>query len=208
MQNLHFKTFTNFAEFMHKSYKEIAKRDEDVSVIGYYEDIIEIFAALVRLGYKINTISISDPEYDNYCNEYILSLYGNEIWIEPCKRDDRYIDDFSTISFVLDSCSKGVCLSISSDISYEVTIDESHFAAVNVKNDSEAKTAFKEESSKSGTDLDSSNKVYLYHADENDKYHGFSASKYNDGVYRSCAYYTNNTLEKPDVDKIISMFGF
>lgn len=208
MQNLHFKTFTNFAEFMHKSYKEIAKRDEDVSVIGYYEDIIEIFTALVRLGYKINTISISDPEYDNYCNEYILSLYANEIWIEPCKRDDKYIDDFSTISFILESCSKGVCLSVSSDLSYEVTIDESHFAIVDTKNNSEATTSFKTESVEPESRSSKSPKVYLYHDDEDDKYHGFSASKYDDGVYKSCAYYTNNTLEKPDVDKIISMFGF
>lgn len=59
-------------------------------LLGNTKTSIEIMANLITFGYGIALITdFAYPSWDNYEDEFILSINDNEVWCEPAKRDKQ-----------------------------------------------------------------------------------------------------------------------
>ena len=94
----------------------------DIAIIAKYEEAKEIIAELVCIGHSLVSIRMSRPEWDDYCDEYIISLNHDGIWCEPMKVDGKYISDESTMIYILDNCSSNVIPQCKGNILIEVGI--------------------------------------------------------------------------------------
>ena len=65
---------------------------------------------------------MSRPEWENYHEEYLISLNNDGIWCEPMKLDGKYLTDESTITYILDNCSSKVIPCCKGKNVYEVTV--------------------------------------------------------------------------------------
>lgn len=126
MKQIHFNNYKDLASDISDKYDSLKSDDEykDVSVIAKYEESRHIVKELLFIGYDIHSILMHDVEYDGYDNEYIISLFDNEIWVEPMLRDNGYISDDSPIMYVLDNCSSKVIPYCKGKTVYEVAIGE------------------------------------------------------------------------------------
>lgn len=102
MEKLHFDDFEDFVIEVTENYDAIKDNDEgnDVAIIAKYAEATEIIENLIQCGYKIEEIQIKIPEYGEYEDEYVISLCnvnGPDIWCEPMKRENGYLDDDSAI---------------------------------------------------------------------------------------------------------------
>ena len=67
---------------------------------------------------------MSRPEWENYHDEYLISLNNDGIWCEPMKLDGKYLTDESTITYILDNCSSKVIPYCKGKTVYEVTVGD------------------------------------------------------------------------------------
>ena len=129
MERLEFNDYEEFACEIADTYDDIRKNDDfdDIAIIAHYDDAKHIIREILCLGYDINTIELKNPElgYDDV--PYIISVCGidseHEVWCEPMIRDNgKYIDDESSIIYVLDNCSSEVLKHLDSKCIFEVGI--------------------------------------------------------------------------------------
>ena len=131
MERLEFNDYEDFACEVSDTFDDIRKNDnfDDIAIIAHYDEAKQIIREILCLGYDLNSIELKDPElgYDDV--PYIISVCGidseHEIWCEPMIRDnDEYIDDESSIIYVLDNCSSEVLKHLDSECVFEVGIGE------------------------------------------------------------------------------------
>ena len=129
MEKLHFDDFGDFVIEVSENYDAIKNNDEgnDVSIITKYAEATEIIENLIQYGYKIEEIHIDIPEYGGYEDEYIISLCnvnGYDIWCEPMKRENGYLDNDSAVIYIMDNCSSTALKHLDSEAIFEVSIGE------------------------------------------------------------------------------------
>ena len=126
MQNVYFEDYEDLACDIADKYDSINKLEEykDVAIIAKYEEARQIIKELMCLGYDLHSIVIHDVEYDGYEAEYIISLYDDELWVEPMMRESGYITDDSPIMYVLGNCSSKVIPYCKGKVMFEVTVGE------------------------------------------------------------------------------------
>ena len=131
MERLEFNDYEDFACEVSDTFDDIRKNDnfDDIAIIAHYDEAKQIIREILCLGYDLNSIELKDPElgYDDV--PYIISVCGidseHEIWCEPMIRDnDEYIDDESSIIYVLDNCSSEVLKHLDSECIFEVGIGD------------------------------------------------------------------------------------
>lgn len=126
MQNVYFEDYEDLACDIADKYDSINKLEEykDVAIIAKYEEARQIIKELMCIGYDLHSIVIHDVEYDGYEVEYIISLYDDELWVEPMMRESGYITDDSPIMYVLGNCSSKVIPYCKGKVMFEVTVGE------------------------------------------------------------------------------------
>ena len=125
MKNIYFDDFEDLACSVADTYDSLKGEDfEDVAIIAKYEEARQIIRELLCLGYNIHSVNIIDTEYGEYDAEYIISLYGDEVWCEPMLRENGYITDDSPVMYILDNCSSKVISYCKGKTVYEVTVGE------------------------------------------------------------------------------------
>lgn len=129
MEKLHFDDFENFVIEVSENYDAIKDKleDNDIAIIAKYAEATEIIENLIQYGYKIEEIHIDIPEYWRYKDEYVISLCnvnGSDIWCEPMKRENGYLDDDSAVIYVMDNCSSTALKHLDSEAIFEVSIGE------------------------------------------------------------------------------------
>ena len=131
MERLEFNDYEEFACEVADTFDDICKNDDfdDIAIIAHYDEAKQIIREILCLGYDINSIELKNPElgYDDV--PYVISVCGidseHEVWCEPMVRDNgKYIDDESSIIYVLDNCSSEVLKHLDSECIFEVGIDE------------------------------------------------------------------------------------
>ena len=122
MKNLYFDDFEDFACAVADTYDALDYDEEDVAIIAKYEEAKEIISELSCIGYSLESIRMSRPEWENYHDEYLISLNNDGIWCEPMKLDGKYLTDESTITYILDNCSSKVIPCCKGKNVYEVTV--------------------------------------------------------------------------------------
>lgn len=131
MERLEFNDYEEFACEVADTFDDICKNDDfnDIAIVAHYDEAKQIIREILCLGYDINSIELKDPElgYDDV--PYVISVCGidsdHEVWCEPMIRDNgEYIDDESSIIYVLDNCSSEVLKHLDSEYIFEVGIGE------------------------------------------------------------------------------------
>lgn len=131
MERLEFNDYEDFACEVSDTFDDIRKNDnfDDIAIIAHYDEAKQIIREILCLGYDLNSIELKDPElgYDDV--PYIISVCGidseHEIWCEPMIRDnDEYINDESSVIYVLDNCSSEVLNHLDSECIFEVGIGD------------------------------------------------------------------------------------
>ena len=123
MKNLYFDDFEDFSCVIADKFDRLDKENfEDIAVIAKPDEVKEIFKELVCIGYDICNITYERIDWDGYDDEYILSMNHDGIWIEKFKRENGYLTDESTITYILDNCSSKVIPYCKGKNVYEVTV--------------------------------------------------------------------------------------
>ena len=131
MERLEFNKYEEFACEVADTFDSIRQNDDfdDIAIITHYDEAKQIIREILCLGYGINSIELMNPElgYDDV--PYIISVCGidseQEVWCEPMIRDNgKYIDDESSIIYVLDNCSSEVLKHLDSECIFEVGIGD------------------------------------------------------------------------------------
>lgn len=131
MKRLEFNDYEEFACEVAYTFDNICKNDDfdDIAIIAHYDEAKQIIREILCLGYGINSIELMNPElgYDDV--PYIISVCGidseHEVWCEPMIRDNgKYIDDESSVIYVLDNCSSEVLKHLDSECIFEVGIGD------------------------------------------------------------------------------------
>ena len=131
MERLEFNDYEEFACEVADTFDDICKNDDfnDIAIVAHYDEAKQIIREILCLGYDINSIELKDPElgYDDV--PYVISVCGidseHEVWCEPMVRDNgKYIDDESSIIYVLDNCSSEVLKHLDSECIFEVGIGD------------------------------------------------------------------------------------
>ena len=196
MKSLRFDGFVDLVEAADNKLDEIIKYDEynSVSIIAKYESAKQILKQLAFIDYTFKSIELHDEMFDNYYDEYIISIdaidNNHEIWCEPMKRSEGYIDDESTISYILDECSSEVLKHCNAQFKYDTYVDE-------VCDDLDDNN----KSDVSGTDAD-----IKYDKDVDGNTHGFSVSKSDENSSIFYSYYTTEDLNHDDIRDLLKIF--
>ena len=131
MERLEFNDYEEFACEVADTFDDICKNDgfDDIAIIAHYDEAKQIIREILCLGYDLNSIELKNPElgYDDV--PYVISVCGidseYEVWCEPMVRDNGgYIDDESSIIYVLDNCSSEVLKHLDSECIFEVGIGD------------------------------------------------------------------------------------
>ena len=131
MERLEFNDYEDFACEVADRFDDICKNDDfnDIAIIAHYDEAKQIIREILCLGYDLNTIELKNPElgYDDV--PYVISVCGidseHEVWCESMIRDDgKYIEDESSVIYVLDNCSSEVLKYLDSERIFEVGIGD------------------------------------------------------------------------------------
>ena len=129
MERLKFNDYEDFACEVADTFDNIRYDDDfdDIAIIAHCDEAKQIIREILCLGYDLKSIELKDPElgYDDV--PYIVSVCGidseHEVWCEPMIHDDgKYIEDESSVIYVLDNCSSEVLKYLDSERIFEVGI--------------------------------------------------------------------------------------
>lgn len=184
MKLLHFKNYKEFIQNVSYTFNSLYCGYDDVSIIAKYNEAKELLKELLCTGYNISTINLEDEEISNYSDEYIISILTidgeNSVWCEKFKRDNKYFEDDSTVTYIMDNCSSKVIKHCKAELIHEIHIGE--------------------EDDMDFVDDENNN-------DDNDV-HGFTISNTDYNGYRSFSYYSPDPLSQTEIHKMIKDFGF
>ena len=132
MKRLEFTDIEDFSCELADKIDELIEENEfnDISVVAKYEEARKIIRELLCIGYQLKYIELEPSDRSGYNKEYIISLINlnneneYEIWCEPMKTENGYLDDSSTVIYVMDNCSSEVLKHLDSKFTFEVGIGE------------------------------------------------------------------------------------
>lgn len=180
MADLFYETYEDFTESV--SYvDDIFYKDENydgISIVTKYDNAKRIIEELICLGYGVCAIELHDTEERGYEKEFVISLYENNIYVEPMFREKDYLDLYETIIYVLEDCSSKVISHCKSQKPHFVEIGESY----DYVNDDECT----ESKSKEHCD---DNEIKIQ---SDDDMHGFSVTHSNEYGHSSYSFYSTD----------------
>lgn len=141
MKKLYFDNVKSLCRDIVDKYGKLTDIYGDITIIAKYKEAREIIKELLCMGYDIAGIDIYPEEFNEYCDEYIISLTFDGIWCEKFKRDNGYITDDSTITYVSNECNSDCIPYVKNAIYYSFKIcknehDEDSMEDVSDRSDS------------------------------------------------------------------------
>lgn len=123
------KDIYELADMVNSMYHNVTSYDglnNVVVVAKYYEAKTLIENLISERGYEIGNITdLSDVVANGYSDEYIVTLFVNEINCEPAKVNNRYKDIYADDIYILENCNSKVMSNIHGEENvFEVYIDE------------------------------------------------------------------------------------
>lgn len=123
MKTLYFDNITDLCCTVSNKYDSLTDEFADVSVIAKYNEAKEIIKELLCIGHQVADIDIQRESFDNYYDEYIISLDSDGVWCEKFKRENGYLNDESVITFISNECNSACISHVRSNIVYAFEID-------------------------------------------------------------------------------------
>ena len=124
MEQLEFEDYEELAENISDTFDFIEDEYDDISVIAKYDEAKEIIKELLSLGYDIASLELYREEFENYYDEYLISLNFDGVWCEKFMRDSGYFKDESHVIYIMDNCSSAVIPYCKSENVYEISVNE------------------------------------------------------------------------------------
>lgn len=123
------KDIYELADMVNSMYHNVTSYDSlnnVVVVAKYYEAKTLIENLISKRGYEISSIKeLGDSNVIGYSDEYIITLFVNEIGCEPAKDNNGYKDIYAEAIYVLENCNSKIMSHIhGEDNVFEVYIDE------------------------------------------------------------------------------------
>ncbi|MCF0231069.1 MAG: hypothetical protein HUJ63_02095 [Enterococcus sp.] len=120
-----FKCVEDFCDEMLKSYYNVlaVNKDTYVEIIARYDNAKNIIRCLIADGLNLAGLEIDKPENNGYDAEYIIEIFGDELFCQPAKYNDKYLDIDGDITYIVEYCSSKILKSISSMVVYDVVIN-------------------------------------------------------------------------------------
>lgn len=123
------KDIYELADMVNSMYHNVTSYDSlnnVVVVAKYYEAKTLIENLISERGYEIGNITnLSDVVANGYSDEYIVTLFVNEINCEPAKVDNKYKDIYAEAIYILENCNSKIMSHIHGEENvFEVYIDE------------------------------------------------------------------------------------
>lgn len=141
MERLEFEDYEEFACDIADKFDNIDDEFCDVSIIAKYDDAKEIIKELFCIGYNVASVELHREEFENYYDEYIISLNHDGVWCEKFKRDTGYFNDESNVIYIMDNCSSTVISYCKSKSIYEVSVGDTDDSG-NDEEESEAERTY------------------------------------------------------------------
>ena len=90
MHTLKCKSIEELVEVVVETYELLHDCDRNVSFVAKYDHAKEILRELVFYDYDLKFVELADPEWDNYEDEYVISIVRDEIFCEKLKLDGSF----------------------------------------------------------------------------------------------------------------------
>lgn len=193
MKNLKYDSLVDFSEAIINVYAMLDDFD-DVSVIAKYEETRKLLSILA-IDFDIVSVEIDYPEGNGYDDEYVLSINDDGLWVEPFKREGKYITDDSVVTFVLDNCSSACLPHCEAYLLFEVAIEEMNEEC----EDSDCENCPYGECE---CHIESCDEEF-----EDEDIHGFTASCNSENGYRYVSFHTTENLDREEMIEIAKKFG-
>ena len=209
MNRMEFEEYEDLARHLDDTYEVITgfNEDNDISIIATYWDATSIIEELIDLGYSLHTVDIHHPDIKGYADEFIISIIDYQVWCEPLKKGDRYIDVQSTCIYVMDDCSSKVIPHCRSKYVREVSVADINECDCDDEECSECCCEKCDNSDELDKMPDSKSHVEYTKGDDG-IVHGFIADKRDGGSYHSVSYYGTDELDKASVQSLLQELGF
>lgn len=209
MNRMEFEEYEDLARHLDDTYEVITEFDEDndISIIATYWDATSIIEELIDLGYSLHTVDLHHPDIKGYADEFVISIIDYQVWCEPLKRGDGYIDVQSTCIYVMDDCSSKVIPHCRSKYVREVSIADINECDCDDEECSECCCEKCDNSDELDKMPDSKSHVE-YRKGDDGIVHGFIADKRDGGSYHSVSYYGTDELDKASVQSLLHELGF
>lgn len=209
MNRMEFEEYEDLARHLDDTYEVITEFDEDndISIIATYWNATSIIEELIDLGYSLHTVDIHHPDIKGYADEFVISIIDYQVWCEPLKRCDGYIDVQSTCIYVMDDCSSKVIPHCRSKYVREVSVADINECDCDDEECSECCCEKCDNSDELDKMPDSKSHVEYTKGDDG-IVHGFIADKRDGGSYHSVSYYGTDELDKASVQSLLQELGF
>ena len=117
------------ADWANSMYHNVVSYDNlnSIAIVAkYYEAKTLIETLIAERGFEISSIKeLGDSNVNGYTDEYIITLFVDEIGCEPAKDNNRYKDICAEAIYVLENCNSKVMSHIHGEENvFEVYIDE------------------------------------------------------------------------------------
>lgn len=125
MEQLQFENYEKFVCDIDDTFDNLKEEYGEVSVVAKYNEAKEIITELLCIGYDVASVELHREEFENYFDEYIISLNFDGVWCEKFKRDSGYLNDESNVIYIMNNCSSTVIPYCKSENLYEVSVGNS-----------------------------------------------------------------------------------
>lgn len=116
------------ADWVNSMYHNVVSYDNlnSIAIVAkYYEAKTLIETLIGERGFEISSIKeLGDSNVNGYTDEYIITLFVDEIGCEPAKDNNGYKDICGEAVYVLENCNSKVLSYIHGENVFEVDIDE------------------------------------------------------------------------------------
>ena len=179
------------------------ENDEDafVTVIAKFDEAKEVLKGIMTYDdVNFESLQIESPIMDNYCDEFVISLWMNdgvlEIGCEKLKDEEGcYTNPCGDVVFLFSNCSsKIIPLCEGSDLYF-----------VNIEDECDCDEECDE---CCPCDCHCNDSCVEYSKTDDGDIHGFTAIKSAGNGYHSYSFYTSDNLSKSDIHDMLKEFGF
>lgn len=198
MHTLKCKNIEELVEVVVETYELLHDCDRNVSFVAKYDNAKEILKELVFYDYDIKFIELADPEWDNYEDEYVISIVCDEVFCEKLKLSGRYCMLSPKFVFFDEDANSKCIKYFESDMKYEFQLtDEEEDNDIDQMIDCHDCDDY---------DCDLRCQDNSKDVDFSDDGQGFTCSKQDENGYRSISYWSSEPVNKDRLSEILKSF--
>lgn len=121
-----FDDFTDAACAFSDTFDYLPSDYRSVGIVAKYNEAKEIIKQLVCLGHDVYSIDIHNCDFDDYCDEYVITITDDGIFCEKFVRDYGYFTEESDVTYVSEEANSACLKHIDSDmvVSFQIGDDD------------------------------------------------------------------------------------